>query len=87
MCAGEEVNSTTGKFFVSVYEDKIIIQARLEGEGADEAKGYLLKELYPGDSFAGISFEELKKHGRGVFILNQDGGYEWVEEKSRGDDF
>ena len=74
------MDSTTGKFFVSVYEDKIIIQARLEGKGTDEATGYLLKELCPGDYFAGISFEELKKHGSGVFILNQDGGYEWVEK-------
>ena len=70
------MDATTGKFFVSVYEDKIIIQAQLEGKGTDEATGYLLKELFPGDYFAGISFEELKEHGSGVFILNQDGGYE-----------
>jgi hypothetical protein len=77
----DKQNDTTGKFFVSVYEDKVIIQARLEGEGADEAKGYLLKELHPGDTFAGISFDELKRHGSGVFILEENGSYRWVEMK------
>ena len=74
-------NDTTRKFFVSVYEDKVIIQARLEGEGVDEAKGYLLEELHPGGTFAGISFDELKRHGSGVFIFDENGGYRWIEKK------
>lgn len=57
------------KMFVSVFEDRVLLAARVTGPGG--IVGDVLQEVRPGGSYQGWSFEELRLLVNGQHEIGQ----------------